>query len=241
MRLTVVGATGGIGRHLYAQAVAAGHHVTAVVRDPRRLPDPAGPVSTVDLTDADPPALARAVEGADAVLSGLGARSAHETGIALRGTRSIVDAMTATGVRRIIVVSAASVGTVPSPGRPDPPRHNAGDGPVMRHVAARAAKALFRRYYADLALMEDLLRERDLDWTVSRPPRLLDRPLTGRYRTVEECNVRGGMFIGRADVAHHMLSTVERPETFRRVYGIAYDGTRASLRALLGRRREPRS
>jgi putative NADH-flavin reductase len=237
MRIAVVGATGGIGRHLVAQAVAAGHEVTAVVRDPRRLPHPPGRVSTVDLSAADPVALAKAFEGCDAVLSGLGARTRHETGIALRGTRSVVDAMAAAGVRRIVVVSAASVGTVPSPGRPHPPRHNPGDGPVLRYTAARVAKVFFRRYYADLALMEDLLRERDLDWTVSRPPRLLDRPLTGRYRVVEEWNVRGGLFVGRADVAHHMLSTVDDPSTFRKVFGVAYDGAVESFRRLLDMRR----
>ncbi|GIJ43392.1 NADH-flavin reductase [Virgisporangium aliadipatigenens] len=234
MRLAVIGATGGIGRHLYAQAVAAGHEVTAVVRDPRRLPRPHGPVSTVDLSAADPATLAGAFAGCDAVLSGLGARSVEETGIALRGTRAVVDAMRVAGVRRIVVVSAASVGTVASPGRPDPPRHNPGDGFVLRHTAARLAKLFFRRYYADLALMEDLLRDSDLDWTVSRPPRLLDRPLTGRYRVVEEWNVRGGLFIGRADVAHHMLSTVDNPEAFRKVYGIAYDGAVESLRRWAG-------
>ncbi|MFI6783976.1 NAD(P)H-binding protein [Micromonospora sp. NPDC050276] len=37
MRVTVFGATGGTGQHLMRQALAVGHHVTAVVRDPARL------------------------------------------------------------------------------------------------------------------------------------------------------------------------------------------------------------
>ena len=44
MKLTIVAATGGIGRHLLDQAVAAGHDVTAVVRNPDRLPAPGAPV-----------------------------------------------------------------------------------------------------------------------------------------------------------------------------------------------------
>lgn len=40
MRLTVFGATGGVGREVVGQALAAGHEVTAVVRDPARLPQP---------------------------------------------------------------------------------------------------------------------------------------------------------------------------------------------------------
>ena len=222
MKLTIVAATGGVGRHLLDQAVAAGHDVTAVVRDPARLA--AAPVRTVtaDLTAADPAALLDAVAGADAVLSGLGARSAAEAGVAWRGTRSIVEAMQATAVRRIVVVSAASVGTVPSPLRPRPPKHNPGDAFFMRHLAAPLAKAAFGKQYADLALMEDVLLDRDLDWTVVRPPRLLNARLTGTYRTAYEQNVRAGMFISRADVAHHMLDVLDRPETIRRVTGIAY-------------------
>ncbi|RUP69186.1 NmrA-like family protein [Streptomyces sp. NP10] len=40
MRITVFGATGGVGQEIVGQALAAGHEVTAVVRDPDRLPEP---------------------------------------------------------------------------------------------------------------------------------------------------------------------------------------------------------
>jgi hypothetical protein len=49
--------------------------------------------------------------------------------------------MRAAGVRRIVVISAAPVGTVPSPGRPDPPRHDAGDGFFMRNLGGPFIKA----------------------------------------------------------------------------------------------------
>lgn len=222
MRLTIVAATGGIGRHLLQQAVAVGHEVTALVRNPSRLVVAPARVVAADLAAPDPAALRSAVDGADAVLSGLGARTKAEAGVVCRGTQAVVRAMESTGARRIVVVSAASIGTVPSPGRPNPPQHNPGDGFLMRHVAAPLAKAAFREFYADLALMEDVLRDSDLDWTVSRPPRLLEWRLRRRYRTAYERNVRGGAFIARSDVARHMLDMVDRPETIRRVVGIAY-------------------
>jgi putative NADH-flavin reductase len=225
MRLTIVAATGGIGRHLLEQAVAAGHDVTAVARNPKNLPTHLARVRVVsaDLTAADPAVLASAVDKADAVLSGLGPRNPRtEAGIASRGTRAIVAAMQAAHVRRIIVVSAAPVGTVPSPGRPNPPKHDPGDGFFMRHLGAKFAQAMFRAHYADLALMEDILRDSGLDWTVSRPPKLTDRPLTGVYRTAYGQNIRGGFSISRADVAHHMLRMVDEPETIRQVIGVAH-------------------
>ncbi len=55
-----------------------------------------------------------------------------------------------------------------------------------------------------------------------RPPKLVNKTLTGRYRTVIGSNVARGSTISRADVAHAMLAAVGDPETIRRAIGIAY-------------------
>ena len=221
MKLTIVAATGGIGRHLVEQAVAGGHEVTAVARRPRALPDGVRAVA-VDLAHPDPQALAGAVRGADAVLSALGPRDPRaDAGITSRGTRAIVAAMRAEQARRIIIVSAAPVGTVPVPGQPKPPRHDPGDGFFMRHLGARLARTMFGRHYADLAVTEQILRDSGLDWTVSRPPKLTDKPLTGRYRTALNRNIRGGFSVSRADVAHHMLALLNEPDTVNQIVGVA--------------------
>ena len=220
MKLTIFAATGGIGRQALEQAVASGHDVTAVVRNPGNVTRDVR-IVTADLAGPDPAALESAVAGADAVLSGLGPRSKSEAGIASHGTRAIVEAMTATGVRRIVAVSAAPIGTVASPGRPAPPRHDPGDGIFMRRLFGPLTKAALRRPYADLARMEDILRDSDLDWTTLRPPRLTDKPLTGTYRTAAGQNLRRGLFIPRADVAHFMLAVLEQPDTIRQTIGIA--------------------
>ena len=220
MHLTIVAATGGIGRELLRQALAAGHDVTAVVRDPAKVGAPVR-VVRADLAEPDPAALEGAVKDADAVLSALGARTSADAGVAERGTRAVVDAMHTTGVRRLVVVSAAPIGTVPSPDRPHPPRHDPGDGFFMRHLGARFARTAFRTHYADLARMEDVVRASGLDWTITRPPKLTDGPLTGRYRTALGRNVRGGFSVSRADVAHQMLQCVAQPDTVGRTVGVA--------------------
>jgi nucleoside-diphosphate-sugar epimerase len=155
------------------------------------------------------------------VLSGLGARSASEAGVAWQGTRAIAAAMKAAGVRRIVVVSAAPIGTVPSPGRPNPPKHDPGDGFFMRHLFSPMTKAALRKHYADLAKMEDVLRDSALDWTVVRPPRLTDKPLTGTYRVAYGQNLLRGLFVSRADVAQFMLRALDRPDTIGQAIGIA--------------------
>jgi NAD(P)H-binding len=105
------------------------------------------------------------------MLSGLGPRSNSEAGIAPQGTRAIVQAMQATDIRRLVVVSAAPVSTVPSPGRPKPPRHDPGDGFFMRHLLSPLTKAALRKRNAHLAVLEDVVRKSGLDRTIIRPPR----------------------------------------------------------------------
>jgi len=221
VKLTVVAASGGTGRHILTQAIAAGHDVTAVVRTPRKLDGTAARIVAADLSHPDPAALQEAIAGADAVLSALGATTASEEGVAERGTRAVIEAMRATAVRRLIVLSAAPVGTVPSPQRPTPPKHDPGDGFFMRHLGAPFARTKFRAHYADLARMEDAVRASGLDWSISRPPMFTDKPLTAHYREALGRNIRGGFSIPRADVAHHMLAMLNRPETVGQTVGVA--------------------
>ena len=223
MKLTIFAATGGIGRQLLEQAVTAGHDVTAVVRNPQSLPSTPARVVIADLAAAEPAALQSAVSGADAILSGLGARTKADAGVAWKGTKAITEAMQASGVRRIVVVSAAPIGTVPSPSRPHPhpPKHDPGDGFFMRRLANPIVKAAFREHYADLARMEEILRDSDLDWTIVRPPRLTDKPVTGTYRTAYGQNLPGGWSVPRADVAQYMLRVIGEPDTIKQIVGIA--------------------
>ncbi len=221
MKLTIVAATGGIGQQVVTQAIVAGHDVTAVVRNPARVTANVRTVQ-VDMTAADPITLESAIGGSDAVLSCLGPRSRAEDGVVTPGTRAVIEAMVATGVRRIVVVSAAPIGTMPTPNRPHPPKHDPGEGVVMRYVLTPIVKKVLRGNYSDLALTEELLRDSHLDWTAIRPPRLTDGPLTGTYRTAVGRNLRRGPLVSRADVAHYMLRVLDQPETIRQAMGIAY-------------------
>ncbi|MFJ4325825.1 NAD(P)-dependent oxidoreductase [Streptomyces tricolor] len=210
MKLTVFGATGGIGRELVRQALDAGHEVTAVVRDPARLDVTGGRLEVVRSGLADAEELRGAVRGRNAVLSGLGARSRKDAGVATRLTRTVIGAMEAEGVRRLLVVSAGPVGPAP-----------ADDGPLDRGVRALVS-AVLKDVYADLREMEAELARSGTDWTSVRPPRLQDKPLTGRYRTVVGGFPPKGRFIARADVAHAMLSMIDAGETLKQGVGVAY-------------------
>ncbi|MFD6464149.1 NAD(P)-dependent oxidoreductase, partial [Streptomyces roseolus] len=178
-------------------------------------------VVTAEVTAADPAVLVAAISGADAVLSALGPAGNAKAGVASRGTEAIVRAMGEAGVRRLIVVSAAPVRTTPSPGNPQPPKRDEGDGFFLKYVVYPIVKAVLRPQYSDLAVMEDGLRASDLEWTAIRPVQLTDKPLTGDYRTAIGQNLPGGRYVSRADVAHCMLRALDWPESICQPVGVA--------------------
>ncbi|MGW0730941.1 NAD(P)-dependent oxidoreductase [Streptomyces sp. NPDC002851] len=214
MDLTVFGATGGIGQEVVRQALRAGHRVTAVVRDPSRLSVTGEGLRVVraDLT-RDAEALREAVAGRDAVLSGLGARNLKDAraGVAATLTRPVLRALEESGTRRFVAVTAGPLAAEP----PD-------QAFLHRRVMFPLVSRVLRAVYADLRVLEDEVRRSGTDWTIMRPPKLLNRPVTGTYRTALNVNLPGGSTIGRADVAHAMLAVLDDPATVRQAVSVAY-------------------
>src|SRR5215510_7732780 len=114
MKLTVFGATGGTGKQVVSQALAAGHEVLAVVRDSCRLAVPAHAGLDVAVADVlDPAAIGDLVAGRDAVISTVGPsrrpeeKNTRAAPVCSASARSITAAMRATGTGRLVVVSAS--------------------------------------------------------------------------------------------------------------------------------------
>jgi uncharacterized protein YbjT (DUF2867 family) len=211
MKLTVFGATGGIGGHLVDQALARGDEVTAVVRDATRFPrrSPGLHIAEVpDLTNVDD--LRTAVEGRDAALSGIGPRSRKDTTVASATGISIVRALDQAGVRRLVAVTAAPLGPAPD-----------SDSFLNRRVVFPFFGWMLRDIYDDLRRLEDAMRRSGLDWTAVRPPKLTDGPLTAQYRQAIGANLPRGYRISRADVAHCMLAVLDDPATVGQAVGVA--------------------
>lgn len=229
MRITVLGASGRTGLKVVEQALAAGHEVSAVIRESPgsaaaisrlesyassptpagRLPGTTGGRLRVIVADVrDGIELADAIAGRDAVLSALGPRGRSDPGrIASTATSAAVAAMTSTGVRRVVVISAAPVGS-------------ADGGSLGFRVARPILRTLFAGVYADLARMEDELRGSGLDWTAVRPPRLTDGPYTGT-QVIVRGRVAPGFTVSRADVAAAMLGALDDPTTVGTTLGVS--------------------
>ena len=209
MKLTVLGASGRIGGELVQQGLAAGHHVTAVVRAGSTSgfePHQSLEVAVADVMDAD--ALGPVVAGRDAVLSALGPRPSGPTSVLSDGAASVIEASRATGVRRFLVVSVAGI-------------HTTGDDPFTRCVVKPILGRFLRDSFADARRMEELVRESDLDWTIVCPPRLINGAAKARIRSNTSGTVRGGFSITRADVATYLLRAVDDDAVLRRTAVIA--------------------
>ncbi|ASU58644.1 MULTISPECIES: NAD(P)-dependent oxidoreductase [Nocardiopsis] len=208
MRITVLGATGGTGRHVVDQALNAGHRVTALVRDPARLPVTHERLETVRMPVPEPDRLRSLLSATDAVVSALAA-SAKGGFPATTWTGAVLSALEDDRATRLAVVSASPVG----PKEPG--------GPLPQRLLMPLIGRLFRDAYLDLGRMEAALEASGAAWTVVRPPQLTDAPATGEYRLVLDRNVPSGYRISRADLAHALLRVLDDPATVRRAVGVA--------------------
>lgn len=211
MKLLVIGAAGKLGRELVGQGLGAGHSVTALVRRPP--PEGAFPSGTKvargDLLDAS--SLRAAVVGQDAVLAAVASKPGLRRSPPLYapGAASLLAAMEAEGVRRLLWVTSAAV----------EPEDLAATAPVFRWLIE---PLLLKGVYADAAASEAVLRPSALDWTFVRPTQLTDGSRVGAYRVDPRHTPPGGRTISRADLAAFMLREVTARAHVRGTPVIAY-------------------
>lgn len=202
MKLAVFGATGRTGKPLLDQALAQGHTVTALARDPGKLAAREGlAVVAGGVHDAD--AVKRVVTGADAVLFAAGQSLTAKTSLCTDAMRTIIPAMDGAGVRRLVALSVYGVG-------------DSRRGTPFVVIARLASGALVR----DKEGMEALITASDLDWTILRPAVLKHAAPTGNYRTGDDLKLGFASRLPYADLAAALLDQVTGPGDPRRALSI---------------------
>lgn len=224
MNIVIFGANGPTGRELTGQALAAGHTVTAVTRNPAAIP--AAPGLTVAEADAtDPAAVGRAVAGADAVLSVLGTSLSRKTiSLYSEGASNIMSAMRAHGVARLLAVSSS---VLDSRWRPSSAWffNNVLDPLINRRLG--------RTTHEDMRRMEALLGASDLAWTAVRPAGLFTHPTTTRYEVAH--SRADGLFTARTDLAAAMLRELVEENYVRGPMAVVTTQVRPSIAKLIWR------
>lgn len=194
-KVLVLGATGGTGRLIVRQALARGHEVHALVRSPEKATGLEG--ATITVGDArDERALRNALEGRDAVVSALGTSISpfREVTALSTATRSLVGAMRAEGVQRLVCITGMGAGD------------SAGKGGFF--FDRLIFPALLRKVYADKNRQEALVRDSGLDWVLVRPSVLNDKASGPAVRALTDLSGFHGGTIARADAASFVLDQV---------------------------------
>lgn len=198
LTVAVLGASGATGRHVVSAAAERGHRVLALVRRPGTIAPRDGVTETLWPDVIDPSALVDALPGTDVVISALGGAEKGPTTVCTDGIRSAVTAMLATGVHRLIAVSAHGVLET----------HD-------RSLYSRAVWAGVAERMRDKEAMEALITASGLDWTIVRPPALSDRDATGGYRIATDLPIRLWSSVGRAGLATFLVDEAEKSEYVR--------------------------
>lgn len=158
MKITVLGATGHIGKHVVSQALGRGHEVVAYVRNPDAVERRAG-LTVVRGSLDDQAAMTTAFTGSDAVISCIGLRPPAKKPVDLmqRTLPLITAAAKEAGAERFVLVSAFGVGETAAKG-----------SLLARSIFGTIVASIFR----DKALSEQTLSATGLDWTTVYPVNL---------------------------------------------------------------------
>ena len=209
MKILVIGASGKTGHEVVRQALAAGHEVTAFVRDPSRLElrEPRLTVATGDARSVDD--LRRALAGQDAVISTLGGRAKDAMASPLGGkpsggvmeasTAALIEAAGEAGVRRVVMLSTFMLA----------PNFRAG---ILKPLAL-----YYKGMNDDKRAGEEALKNSPLDWTIVYATRLTDGERSGRERLVPVTEiVTPRDNVSRSDAAAFLLAQLDDDAAIRK-------------------------
>lgn len=195
MKIAVIGATGRTGHLIVQRLLADGHELAVLVRDAAKLGGVAEQVTVVIGTSSDQAALDQLVTGADAVVSALGP-TAKEADLHTRTALALLDAMPRHGVRRFVGISGAGIDA-------------SGDEKGLRdRLISKTIQTLGGDIVKDKSAEYTVYAGSNLDWTLVRPPRLLDGPGTGVL--AHDPHKPGRSSIKRADLAEFVADVAER-------------------------------
>jgi putative NADH-flavin reductase len=202
MKISIFGASGATGLLLTERCLAAGYEVRALLRKPATFPF-RDRVRVVEGNAFDPTAVQQTVDGADVVLSALGARSLRKEDVLERAVPLIVAAMWQAGVRRIITLGSA--GATHDSLKKQPA--------FARWIAENIIYKTFLKWpVVSQKAQWKTLSASGLDWTMVMPPKLENGKARGNLKADGEALPRNALRISRADVADFMMQQIGNPQ-----------------------------
>jgi putative NADH-flavin reductase len=211
MNIAIFGASGATGTLLTQRCLAAGYNVNALLRTPEKFPL-RDLVHVVQGSPFDLASVSQTIQGADAVLSALGAKSLKKEDVLERAVPRIIAAMQESlsqpnPVRRIIVLGSA--GVLPTSLDKQPA--------WRRWIVQNIVYNTFLKWPVASQISQwNNISHSNLDWTMVMPPMLTNDAARGIYRMDGEALPPNGSRISRADVADFMMQQIDSPQWIKK-------------------------
>jgi hypothetical protein len=209
MKVALYGATGNAGSRILKELVARGHQVTAIVRDPARIPQPGPRVLVKQDNLSDPKKIAVAINGAEVVINAY-ASPQNDPNAIVGVTQRLIDAFGGSSARLIAVGGAG--GLLVAPGV------TLVDSGYMPEPYLPIAKAHIEVF--------NLLRASTIDWTYLAPAAYFTPgERTGKFRLGKDeliANAQQESRISMEDYAIALVDELEKPLHRRQRFSVGY-------------------
>jgi putative NADH-flavin reductase len=202
MKITIIGASAGIGLATVQQALEKGHIVTALSTQTAGIPDHARLIK-VNGSATSEDDLKRVMVEAEALIIAIGTKNKKPNTLFSDAARALVAAGDALAFKAPVLIITG---------------FGAGASSGFLSFFMRTVIRLFLKHqYINKTMMEEIVVESNLNWEIVRPGMLTDGPRTHNYKVLP--NLYKGIKVGkisRADVADFLLQEAEKPKMMKK-------------------------
>lgn len=217
LKIVVYGGSGNIGSRIVAEALARGHEVTVVDRNPRPPDGPMPPRLTLVKGDAfDAADVGRNLAGKDVLVTAVAVRPTPTRDFYVRLLTAMVQALHGQRGRKARLVMVGGAGSL-----------DTGDGRRMVDTLPADMPEGMRNEILSMADALDYLRGvKDVSWTFFSPAARIEPGVrTGKFRLGGDAMVRdekGESRISMEDYAVALVDEIERPAFVNRRFTVGY-------------------
>ena len=208
MNITIIGASAGIGLEAVKRGLSRKHSITTLSRTEIEIEENkslkmilGNAISRTDILNS--------IENADAIIVTLGTGKNMKTTTLFSDFAKLIVEIQSENKLEVPFIFVTGFGA----------------GESRNYVSwfvKMFLKYFLKDVYADKTKMEEIITNSDLNWTVVRPGRLLDKELTEKYRIENKLfkgiNIGG---INRADVADFLIKQAEKQTEIKKYIAIS--------------------
>ncbi len=208
MKISIIGATKGIGKEVLKQAIEKKHSVKVLARNKTKLH-----FSNIDIIEGDfldYESVKKVVVNSDVIIVSVGMPPTFKpVQLFSKGTENLIKASEELDTNPL-VIAVTGIGAGDSKGH----------GGFFYDKIMNPL--LLKTIYQDKDKQEQLLKDKYDKWIIVRPGFLTNQPKTGNYKAITKLDGINAGKISRADVADFILNQIENPTFLKQTPLLTY-------------------